>query len=63
MIPIDVNTTARWQSNGRVKLETSSGASSRGLIPKARIKTIKMTLVIVLGKLCLRFHINVFPGS
>ena len=27
-----------------------TGASSEGVIPKARIKTIKMTLVIVIGK-------------
>ena len=30
--------------------DDSRRASSRGLIPKAKIKTIKMTLVIVLGK-------------
>ncbi len=32
------------------KSQSNSAASGRGLIPKARIKTIKMTLVIVLGK-------------
>ena len=33
------------------KTETiMSASSSRGLIPKAKIKTIKMTFVIVLGK-------------
>ena len=38
--PIDPDTPKKWESS----------ASGRGLIPKARIKTIKMTLVIVLGK-------------
>ena len=37
---------------GKRKTETlmSGASSSRGVIPKAKIKTIKMTLVIVLGR-------------
>ena len=27
------------------------GSSSRGILPKARVKTVKMTFVIVLGQL------------
>jgi len=30
---------------------TNQGSSSRGVIPKAKIKTIKMTFVIVLGNI------------
>lgn len=30
--------------------DDSKRASSRGVIPKAKIKTVKMTLVIVLGE-------------
>ncbi|KAK4301317.1 hypothetical protein Pmani_026523, partial [Petrolisthes manimaculis] len=43
-----------WSKNGERRVcggeEDSRRASSRGLIPKAKIKTVKMTLVIVLGK-------------
>jgi hypothetical protein len=42
-------TEARWQ---RIALEDAETrrASSRGLIPKAKIKTIKMTFVIIFGE-------------
>lgn len=33
----------------RVHWQKTSGSSSRGIIPKAKIKTVKMTFVIVLG--------------
>ena len=50
-----VSAVLERRANGHVALHTStpasSASSSRGVIPKARIKTIKMTLVIVLGNL------------
>jgi len=34
----------------------SRRASSRGIIPKAKVKTVKMTFVIVFGKLLIVIH-------
>ena len=36
-------------TNTQTQKKGESSTSGRGVIPKARIKTIKMTLVIVLG--------------
>ncbi len=47
------STANATRSNGashQTTQHSNSGASGRGVIPKARIKTIKMTLVIVLGR-------------
>lgn len=37
------------QQQKRVHWKKTGDSSSRGLIPKAKIKTVKMTFVIVLG--------------
>lgn len=39
-----------WNNAQRYGLKKDRRASSRGLIPRAKIKTIKMTFVIVFGK-------------
>ena len=46
----------------RIALEDPEGrrASSRGLIPKAKVKTVKMTCVIILGR-CLTVFTNIYP--
>ena len=42
----------------RIALEDPEGrrASSRGLIPKAKVKTVKMTCVIILGRSSSTLH-------
>ena len=35
--------------------QDSRRASSRGIIPRAKIKTVKMTFVIVFGKITFRY--------
>ncbi|XP_060594729.1 cardioacceleratory peptide receptor-like [Ruditapes philippinarum] len=41
--------TVRFTASSKTKTQCMSASSSRGLIPKAKIKTIKMTFVIVLA--------------
>ncbi|XP_045179875.2 cardioacceleratory peptide receptor-like [Mercenaria mercenaria] len=41
--------TVRFTSTSKTKTQCMSASSSRGVIPKAKIKTIKMTFVIVLA--------------
>jgi hypothetical protein len=61
------------QANGKRRLSRrqqlqqedhdSRRASSRGIIPKAKVKTIKMTFVIVFGKVCTDSHQELTPSA
>ena len=44
-------------TNAQSQKKGESSTSGRGVIPKARIKTIKMTLVIVLGMHLLKYRL------